>query len=343
MWRFKLGTRLGLLILTVLPAAGFGQDLPAVQTFALNETKGLIERNVKLESVEYQGRKAVRLTKESPDDGFALLPGTDFQDGTIEADIALKVTAPPGVRMPGFIGIAFRARPDASHYELFYIRPGNSQSDDQAMRNHSVQYCSEPDFGWYALRRAWPGVYEAYAELQPEAWTHVKIEVAGRSGRLYLNGSAKPSLVVDGLKGEDLHGAVALWGYAGEESYFSNVHITHASAQPVKNGADASGVWDVRFATDAGRFQGSLNLSRDGKNLSGTWSGDFGDDRPVVGMWRDGYVELTFIGNWPKESLPGAPGEVAASLAGWIDGASGKGRMKVEGRADGQWTATRKP
>jgi hypothetical protein len=98
----------------VLPFAGFGGDLPGVQTFALHKAKGLIERNVKLEAVEYQGRKAIRLTKQTTEDGFALLPDTDFQDGTIEADIALKVTTPPGVRMPGFIGIAFRARPDVS-------------------------------------------------------------------------------------------------------------------------------------------------------------------------------------------------------------------------------------
>jgi hypothetical protein len=32
-----------------------------------------------------------------------------------------------------------------------------------------------------------------------------------------------------------------------------------------------------------------------------------------------------------------------AKLAGWIDGDSAGGRMKVEGHADGQWTATRKP
>lgn|GEM_PF-6289082 len=62
----------------------------------------------------------------------------------IEADIALKITTPPGVRYPGFIGIAFRVRPDASHYELFYVRPGNSDSADQLQRNHSVQYTSEP-------------------------------------------------------------------------------------------------------------------------------------------------------------------------------------------------------
>jgi len=328
----------GLVVLALLPFGAFGAA--GVQTFALEDTKGLIERNVKLEPVEYRGRKAVRLTKES-EDGLALLPGTDFQDGTIEADIALIVTTPPGVRMPGFIGIAFRARNDVSHYELFYVRPGNSQSEDQAMRNHSVQYCSEPDFGWYALRRAWLAVYEAYAELQLETWTHVKIEVAGRAAKLYLNGSAKPSLVVDGLKGEDLHGAVALWGYAGEESYFSKLRITHTAAQPVKNGSEASGVWDVKFGTDAGGFQGSLKLSREGNKLTGTWSGDLGEARPVGGMWRDGYVELNFSASWPKDWPQGAPGEVTASLAGWIDGASARGRVKLEGRADGLWTAKR--
>src|SRR5271169_2121821 len=175
MRRFKLGTNLSLVVLTLLPFEGYGLDVPRVQTFALRETKGLIERNVKLEAVKYQGRKAVRLTKESEDiDGLALLPNTDFQDGTIEADFALKVTTPPGVRMPGFIGIAFRARPDASHYELFYLRPGNSLSADQEMRNHSVQYCAAPDFSWYKLRREWPAVYESYADLQPGAWTHLK-------------------------------------------------------------------------------------------------------------------------------------------------------------------------
>lgn len=342
MRRFRLKTTLCLALLTLVPLAGFGWDKPRIQSFALEETKGLIERNVKLESVEYRGRKAVRLTHPTDEDGFALLPDTDFQDGTIEADIALKVTTPPGVRMPGFIGIAFRARPDASHYELFYIRPGNSQSDDQAMRNHSVQYCSEPDFGWYKLRRTWPAVYEAYAELEPEAWTHMKIEVAGRTAKLYLNGSAKPSLVVDGLKGEDLHGGVALWGYAREESYFSNVRITNAEALPVKNGADATGIWDTRFGTDAGTFEGALKLARDGNKVTGTWSGALGEDRAVTGTWRDGYVELTFTAVWPKEFQAGEPGEVTAMLAGWIDGPSAKGRMKLEAHADGQWTASRR-
>src|SRR5580700_365501 len=50
---------------------------------------------------------------------------------------------------------------------------------------------------------------------------------------------------------------------------------------------------------------------------------------------RNGYVELSFAGEWPKESPRGAPGPVDAFLAGWIDGDSGKGRMRVQGRSDG--------
>jgi hypothetical protein len=185
-------------------------------------------------------------------------------------------------------------------------------------------------------------VYEAYAELQPESWTKVKIEVVGRSAKLYLNGSEKPSLVVDGLKGQDLRGAVALWSYPREEAYFSNVRITNAEPLPLTNAADARGAWDVKYSSDAGTFGCSMQLSRDGDKLTGTWSGALGDNRPVTGTWRNGYVEITFIADWPKEWPQGAPGNATATLAGWIDGASAKGRMKVEGRADGQWTATRK-
>lgn len=315
-----------------------GSAVPPSQSFALTDTKDLVEAGVKAEAVDYRGRKAVRITtREDGDlDGFAFVNGTNFHDGTIEVDVATKITRPPGVRMPGFTGIAFRARPDGSHYELFYLRPGNSRSEDQAMRNHSVQYVSAPNFGWEKLRRQWPFIYEAYADLQTDEWTKVKIDVHGRHASLYLNGSPNPSLVVDGMKGEDLQGALALWGYAGEESYFSNLKITNTKPEPLENGGDAAGTWDVKFATDAGSYAGTMKLVRQGSTLAGLWSGAFGADQPVSGIWRDGYVELAFSGTWPDQ-----PGTVTATLAGWVDGDSAKGRMKVEGRADGRWTAVR--
>ncbi|HTB98708.1 MAG TPA: family 16 glycoside hydrolase [Terracidiphilus sp.] len=316
---------------------GTPQPPPPLQAFALIDTKDLVEHGVKAEATDYLGRRAVRLTRQEEGDGQAILTGTNFRDGIIEVDVATKITRPPGVRMPGFTGVAFRSRGDGTHYELFYLRPGNALSEDQAMRNHSVQYSSEPDFGWEKLRRNWPSVYETYAELQPETWTHVKIEVHGRRAKLYLNGSARPSLVVDGLKGEDLEGPIALWGYNGEESYFSNLKVENAKPDPIEDGGEAAGTWDVQCNTDAGTFGGTMKLVREGNTIVGLWNGAFGPDQQVNGVWRDGYVELTFSGSWPEQ-----PGAVTATLVGWVDGDGATGRMKVEGRADGKWTAVRK-
>jgi hypothetical protein len=313
---------------------------PGVQTFPLAGTQDLEERNVKVEAVEYKGRKAVRVAPLGQTEGLAFLRAAEFADGTIEADVALKVTTPAGVRNPGFIGIVFRSRPDARHYEMFYIRPGNSGAADQAMRNHSAQYVASPDFGWYKLRRAWPWVYEAYTELQPETWTPIKIEVEGRRAKLYVNGAQNPALVVDGLKGEDLKGGVGLWASSGQESYFSNVRIHHAKRQPIENGGEADGTWEVKYATDSGNFSGLLKLQRQGGAVSGTASGLLGPDVPVAGTWRNGYLELAFQGSW---SGPGGDtGAAAASLAGWIDGSAAKGRVSISGRADGVWTAAKK-
>jgi hypothetical protein len=316
----------------------------AAQNFALRDAHGLIAPESKVEAAKYLGRESVRITVDGEDHhALVLLPGTDFQDGVIEADIALKITTPPGVRNPGFVGIAFRARADASHYELFYLRPGNAQAPDQAMRNHTVQYLSAPDFSWYRLRREWPSVYESHADITTESWTHVRIEVAGRAAKLFLNGSAKPSLVIDGMKGEDLHGAVGLWGYTDQEAYFSNVRIDAAAPQALANGSIADGSWTMHFSSDAGPMDGSMQLHTDGSHVSGTWSGTMGQNRPVIGTWRGGYVDLSFPGEWPADNRDGAPGPVIAYLAGWIDGGLGKGRMRVEGRADGVWSATRTP
>jgi hypothetical protein len=318
-------------------AQAFRNSMPTTQpawTFTLND---MTVTGGKAETVEYQGRKAIRLTTQSSEEVFAFLKGIQIQDGTIEADMALKLTTPPGVRMPGFVGIAFRARTDASHYEMFYLRPGNSLSEDQAMRNHSVQYVASPGFDWYKLRREWPWVYESYADLRLQAWTKVKIEVHGRIAKLYVNGSEKPGLIVNGLKGEVLLGNVALWGYSGEEAYFSNVKVIPAKAEAVTNDGEVSGTWNVEFASDYGKYVGSMNLHRNGNTVSGIWSGAFGKDLPISGTWRNGYVELTFTGTWPEKQL-----SAKATLAGWIDGDSATGRMKVESRADGQWTALKK-
>jgi hypothetical protein len=324
-----------------IATAAYAQQTARVQELPLRDATGLVGHNVKLEAAEHLGRKAVKVTKDPGSEAFALVSGSDFQDGTIEVDVAVKPTTPPGVRMPGFIGVGFRVRSDGSTYDLFYIRPGNARATDQAMRNHAVQYCAGPKFGWYELRRAWPWVYEAYTDIDRDAWTHLKIDVAGRTARIFVNGAAEPALSVDGLKGGELRGAVALWGFESEEAYFSNLRITPATPQPITNGSDIAGTWETMLSTDFGNYGGTLQLKREAGGVSGEWSGALGQQLPVKGTWQNGYVELTFSGEWPKDR-PGGGGVAAVTLAGWVDGSAGKGRGKIEDRADGQWTATRK-
>jgi hypothetical protein len=84
-----------------------------------------------------------------------------------------------------------------------------------------------------------------------------------------------------------------------------------------------------------------MKLARDGNKLSGAWTGALGENRPISGTWRDGFIRLSFDGEWPKDSPDGAPGPVSVFLEGWVDDASGGGRMRVAGRADGPWTAQR--
>src|SRR5580658_2896365 len=273
---------LGLSLIAVACTSGFAQltragDSSLVpQTLPLADATAIAVSGGKAEPVEYLGRKAIRLTTEKENDIFAFVNGTAIQDGTIDVDLAVKITTPPGVRMPGFTGIAFRARPDGSHYDMFYLRPRNALSDDQAMRNHSVQYVAKPGYDWYPLRRQWPWLYESWAGIKPETWTHVKIEIHARIARLFLNGSDSPSLVVNGLKGEDLSGGVALWGDSDEESYFSNLRVSPSIPLPIQNGGEAAGTWHVTFPSDYGAYKGVMNLHRDGRAITGTWTGAFG-------------------------------------------------------------------
>ena len=188
-------------------------------------------QNGKAESVTYQGRAAVKLTDAGADglpDGarLAVVAGTAFEDGVIEAELtgdALPGT-PDTVR--GFTGIAFRVAPDGTKYECFYLRPKNGRSEDQAQRNHSTQYISVPDFPWQKLRAETPSKYESYVDLTPGAWIKVKIEVQGDKARLYVNGAAQPTLIVNDLKHGRSKGAIGLWIGPGVVAHFANLTVT---------------------------------------------------------------------------------------------------------------------
>ena len=204
-----------------------------MQTFALESAAGLEVRNGRLLEVEYRGRKALRLAPLPEDEHgtdqelVAVLTETDFQDGIIELDVAgarrQGYASDNASAFKGFIGLSFRVADGRA--ERFYLRTENARLDDQVFRNRATQYESDPDHSWQRLRQEAPGQYESYVDLEPGAWTHLKIEVAGTKARLFVNGATQPCLVVNDLKHGESHGQIALWTRISSEAYFSNLRI----------------------------------------------------------------------------------------------------------------------
>jgi hypothetical protein len=218
-----------------------GQEAPGILRLAL----GRLElHKVEAEPATYRGRAGMRITATGTDvgavGGLAIVRGSSFQDGTIEVNLSGDTAPKAPFYMRGFVGIAFRASADGSHFECFYLRPKNGRSEYQVQRNHSVQYISIPGFGYQTLRSESPGDYESYADLVPGQWTHVKIWVEGPLARLYLNGAKQPVLVVNGLKQPITAGSVALWVGPGTVAYFSDLEVTRAKAAKP---SDIDGTW----------------------------------------------------------------------------------------------------
>ena len=185
---------------------------------------------VRGEATTHAGRASVRLLEadSTRQGGLGVLRGVSFTDGTLELDVAGRrgPYAVPDDR--GFIGIAFRTRPGGTQYQYIYVRPDNGRVDDQVRRNHATQYAAHPDFTFARLRKESPERYESYVDLEPGVWTRMRIEVAGRTAKLYVHGAPQPVLVVTDLKLGSEGGGVALWIGPGTEGFFANVRVNPA-------------------------------------------------------------------------------------------------------------------
>jgi hypothetical protein len=211
-------------------------------TYALESTTGLRLHNVTAEPVTFEGKNGLRVT-ESPEllrrlqglpaaqqaqfETLAIIEGSDFSNGVIEAEIAGSPKADAAVTgARGFVGIAFRLR-DTTRYDAFYLRPTNGRAGDQLRRNHSVQYISHPDWPWPRLRGETPERYESYVDLQPGVWTRIRIEVRADTARLYVHGQQQPTLIVNDVKsGAQARGAIALWIGPGTVGHFRDLRVT---------------------------------------------------------------------------------------------------------------------
>jgi hypothetical protein len=193
--------------------------------------------NVAAENVIYREVSSVRLIQslgatKANYDTLALVKSHDFQNGTIELDLAGALQPNVPEFGNGFLGVAFHVQSEAESYEMFYLRPNNARAPDQLRRNHTTQYVSHPGWSWERTRKETPGLYESYVDMEVGAWTKVRIVVAGSKAELYLNGAAQPCLIVNDLKLGSRKGAIGLWVGSGAQGYFANLRVTPARPAP---------------------------------------------------------------------------------------------------------------
>jgi len=164
----------------------------------------------------YRGRSALLLR-----DGAAWLKGSNFQNGTIEFDIAFSDVG-------GFPGIAFRAATH-SDYELFYLRQNLSGQP------HATQY-TPVLHGLFAWQIYAGPKWEATARWTYDRWMHVKLIVSGTRAELYVDGDSAVQ-VVPGLRGPQGAGEIGV--ISGNGARFTNFVVRPdrstlpASAPPV--------------------------------------------------------------------------------------------------------------
>ncbi|MHC4124185.1 MAG: LamG domain-containing protein [Planctomycetota bacterium] len=150
---------------------------------------------------DYLGRKSLYLKK-----GRAYLKDVKFENGIVEVDMACE----KGLDFPA---IDFRVQ-SKDNYEHFYIRPHKSKKAD------ALQYT--PVFNGLSSWQLYSGEgFTAKAELPTKSWIHIKLEISGTQGRVYLNDANKPALMISELKHGKSKGTIALEGFGGK-TYFSN-------------------------------------------------------------------------------------------------------------------------
>ena len=176
------------------------------------------------------GRRALRLqpiggNRPGSNVAMALVDERAFATGTIELDLKGN-----GDAQASFVGVAF-AVADAQHYEAVYFRPFNFRAADAAHRGHAVQYVAWPEHTWEKLRNDRPGVYEAALEPPPDParWFHARVEIDAAQVRVFVDGAARPCLVVDRL-GERRSGRVGLW-VDSQPGAFANLRVVPASGR----------------------------------------------------------------------------------------------------------------
>lgn len=171
-------------------------------------------------TVAEDGQRRGIYLDEKAGQGVAWLPSFQIGDGVIEVDVK-------GRNEPGrsFVGLAFHGT-NVENYEVVYLRPFNFRAESEVSRSHSVQYVLVPSHEWRRLRNEHPGQYETAlaSPPAPDAWIHLRLELAGPTVRAFIDRASEPALVVDRI-GVKERGWIGLWVGHGSDGTFANLRV----------------------------------------------------------------------------------------------------------------------
>jgi hypothetical protein len=141
--------------------------------------------------------------------GTAVLKDIEFEDGTIECEIAMKA----GAR--SYPGILFRFQSE-EEYERVYLRPHRSPLYDDAVQYIAAFHGID---SWQLYNG--PGL-TARAVVPTDRWVPVRIEVQGAQARVFLDNAPQPVLVIGDLKHGKSRGRLGLTTVPDGTAFFSN-------------------------------------------------------------------------------------------------------------------------
>jgi hypothetical protein len=157
---------------------------------------------------------------------FVILPIT-FINGTIEVDILSRLNGKGPADARAFAGLAYRIIDGGHYFEAAYLRSLNGRKTNapNPRDQRAIQYFAYPDWPFDRLREMYPdGRYEAGADIGPDEWTNLKIDIHNTHLNILVNGTQ--ALSVAETKATPATGAVGLFVDIGSESYFSNLTIS---------------------------------------------------------------------------------------------------------------------
>jgi hypothetical protein len=161
---------------------------------------------------EYKNRKAIHLNSS-----MLRLKNQTFQNGIIEVDVAV-------LNERSFSGLVFREA--NGHHEELYLRLHKSGQPD------AVQYT--PSFNKESVWQHYPEYQAAYSFLRKD-WIHLKIEINGATGKIFLDTISKPLIVIPVLRTGNNKGNFGLW--ANNNAIFSNFKYTKLPDESSENKA----------------------------------------------------------------------------------------------------------